>query len=146
MRSFKEIKQLAVEIKDETKVELMTAMVDPSAAQKKMLGGCGAAGAMVGTVANFMAVDFTGQAKAMGKSLFSMGLIIANVVFFLVALIGFIMYGASSDPQSARQAKDRIKRVVAAWIGINLIGLIAATVAKLTAGGNNGAGQTSTTI
>ena len=40
MRSFKEMKQLAVEIKDETKVELMTAMVDPSAAQKKMLGGC----------------------------------------------------------------------------------------------------------
>lgn len=53
-----------------------------------------------------------------------------------IALIAFriVQYMAAGDPQAAKMAKDNIKRIIIAWVCINLLGALASVIQMLTKG------------
>ncbi len=94
---------------------------------------------------SFAATNFFTQLGTMMSTIYSWILGISSGLAIVLIAVGIIRYMAAIDPQSAKNATGMIKRVIVAWICINLLGALATVIQKLTEGNNFAGGKSNYT-
>ena len=141
---FKKLRQFEVELMADLTCDAYNITHNPTKKQKAGIAAYTASAAVLGTTVSALAApQFFSQLENMMVQMYGWILGISTALAILLLAFRLIQYMAASDPQEAKMAKDKAKKVLIAWVLINILGALPPVIKTLTQG-NSWRGQTGT--
>lgn len=106
---------------------------------KAVLGAAAGFGALTGMTGNVYAASLNDMKTKLGDLLHNIYLLIIGLATGLAVVmlaVSLVQYITAGDPQAAKIAKDRAKRVIIGWVIILSLGTVANAVSDVVSGGN----------
>lgn len=129
------LKDLQYEVMADLAVNAMELAKNPTKKQKAGVGAGAGLAALCGiSTFGFAANSFFSQINKMLENLYGWILSISTGIAVVMLAWHIIKYMLAADPQEARESRNSIKRVIIAWVAVNLIGALATVVSDLTSG------------
>lgn len=135
MTNKEKLNQLRAQVLADLTCDMYDLTHRPTTKQKAGLGAYAGAAMLLGMTTQVLAApNFFDKLNEMLDNLYIWILGISSGLAVVLIAFRILQYMAASDPQAAKMAKDNIKRVIVAWICINLLGALATVISDLTKG------------
>lgn len=129
------LKKLRNEIMADITCDIYSMTHEPTAKHKTGAGLIAGTAVVMGSMATVLAEPkFFSSLEKMMDNMYGWILGISSSLAILLLAWNLIKYMAASDPQEAKIAKDKIKKIIFAWVIINVLGAIPSVIQSLTSG------------
>lgn len=135
MTNKEKLNQLRAQVLADLTCDMYDLTHHPTTKQKVGIGAYTGAAMLLGMTTQILAAPkFFTQLETMFNNMYGWILGISSALAVVLIAFRILQYMAASDPQAAKMAKDNIKRVIVAWVCINLLGALASVIGDLTRG------------